>query len=144
MIMQRKTSVSGHVVGAIFGLLIFIVALASIYKNSSLVNRSIKAEGEVVGSKIVSSGKGHETISTISFIDKDGNTVQFQDHAVSHIPSIGDRLNVFYDPQNPQSALIDDGIYMWVGGIMMTLIGAMLLIGSWWGIKPKAVGNLSI
>ncbi len=144
MIIQRKTSVIACIVGAIFGLLIFIGGLASLYKISSLVNKSVKVYGEVVASKIIPSGKGYETMSTVSFSDENGNGVQFQDHMSSHAPSIGDKVNVFYEPQNPSNAQIDDGIYMWVGGIMMTLIGAMLMIASWWGIKPKAVGNLSI
>ena len=126
----------------LFGLILVIGGLGTVHDKVSLVNKSVKTNGQVIASKVVEDGYDssthrtrYKTISTISFVNKEGGSIQFQDNITSHIPNIGDKINILYDPQNPQAAVIDDGVYLWFSSVMMLFCGLILVISGGFGIR---------
>ena len=113
----------------IFGLFLILGSIISIYQ--TYAGKTERTEGQVIGSRVVESSHNshvtYTTYSNISFADKKGESIQFENHVISHIPKTGDIVNVIYDPQDPKNATVNDGIYLWITQVLTVLCFSIII-----------------
>lgn len=68
----------------------------------------------------------------VTFIARSGAAVRFRDRVGSNPPAyrVGEAVAVLYLPQDPGSAMIDRGIWNWIGPGIVLLAGVVLIISS--------------
>jgi hypothetical protein len=92
------------------------------------------AQGTVIGNERAdgsgSSGPTYHAI--VRFADAGGNAVRYRDEIGSNPPSfrVGETVRVYYDPQRPESALIDRGLWNWLLPLLVSLGGLLLFVAS--------------
>ena len=101
---------------------------------------SAVAEAEVVENraKQVYPGTGSRTLpytsyqAVVRFTDQQGQTVTYADKFGFSRPSfmVGQKVRIFYDPQNPQRAMIDRGPKNYVIPFVCGVFGGLMILGS--------------
>lgn len=140
---------SSVLAGAIF-LIVGVAALVGgIYwgvKTQRFVASASRASGTVIELERRQSGDDGPTYyPVIRFIDADGREVTFTSSTGSNPPSKreGDKVDVLYDPKNPNEAELNSFFALWFGPLMVgglfgtifPLVGVSVIIG---GIRQGA------
>ena len=98
------------------------------------------AEAEVVENRVkqVYPGTGSRTLpytsyqAVVRFTDQQGQTVTYADKFGFSRPSfmVGQKVRIFYDPQNPQHAMIDRGPKNYAIPFVCAVFGGLMILGS--------------
>ena len=98
------------------------------------------AEAEVVEnrSEQVYPGTGSRTLpytsyqAIVRFTDQQGQTVSYADKFGFNPPSftVGQKVRIFYDPQNPQHAMTDRGPKNYAIPFVCAVFGGLMILGS--------------
>src|SRR2546422_5323420 len=98
------------------------------------------AEAEVVENKSKENypGTGSRTLpftsyqAVVRFTDQQGQTVTYADKFGFSPPSfmVGQKVRIFYDPQNPQHAMIDRGPKNYAIPFVCAVFGGLMILGS--------------
>ena len=122
------------VVSLLFGLALLLGGGYFLERQRDFIARSVTAEGWVIENERVrgrsSSRSSYRAI--VRFTDQHGEPVVYHDRIAFNPPSfsVGQSVTVFYDPQNPQMAVIDRGAKNYlIPGIAFGL-GALITV-SW-------------
>jgi Protein of unknown function (DUF3592) len=91
------------------------------------------ADGRVVGGEW-SGGSGSSSPTyhaIIRFSDAGGRSITYRDDIGTNPPSfrIGETVRIYYDPERPENALIDRGLWNWLLPLLVALGGVLLLLG---------------
>ncbi|ABU59676.1 DUF3592 domain-containing protein [Roseiflexus castenholzii] len=95
----------------------------------------VKAQGAVVEvvSRTRTQGEKRSTLhyAVVEFRTANGETIRFEDTMGSNPPAyrVGDAVEVLYDPQTPQSAMIDSWWIWMPSTIVMVVGGSFAVIG---------------
>lgn len=91
------------------------------------------ADGRVIGGDWSGgSGSSRPTFhAVVQFSDANGRSVTYRDEIGTNPPSfrIGETVRIYYDPERPESALIDRGFWNWVLPMLVALGGFLALLG---------------
>ena len=148
----RSTNRIGGLLGGIMiliigsGVLFFGLQLRTWTQNE--IATMLPAEGRVV-QMVSRTNKGStQFYPIVEFRTAEGQTIRFQGRTGTNPPSyrVGDTVKVRYDPQTPQSAVIDSwelwlpsGIFIGVGGFfaligILTILNALAVLLKWGGL----------
>ena len=105
------------------------------------------AQGQVIenrGKEVYPQGDTRELQFTayqaiVRFSDQRGRAVTFADSISFNPPSfqVGQTVRVFYDPQQPQHAMIDRGQNNWVVPAIAGIFGGLMLLGGAQRLRRK-------
>lgn len=98
---------------------------------SAFLSGSTKAAGVVVG--LQASRRNSSYAPIVEFIDRNGEKVRFTSSVSSYPPSfeVGQKVEVFYRPNQPQQAQINDFVSLWLLSLILTSLGGVFaLIGA--------------
>lgn len=121
----------------IIGCLLLMVAVFLIIKQSAFVNHSQKTTGTVIGNAVSYSNDSNGNSSryyhaVVVFADQSGQAIKFQSTLGSGSPSyqVGETVEVLYDPDKPNDAEINSFISIWLGAIIVSILGVIFsLVG---------------
>ena len=149
----RKPS---HAIFTMFGLLSVVLLPLGVLTFSStysVVSRGLKAKGTVVGivtrDSTVSGSRGRTEsyAPTVSFVTQTGKAVTFESETASNPAShsVGDEVEVIYQPNDPQQAIINSFVHTWLlstlllgAGLFCAIITALTLF---WIIVSRRSGT---
>lgn len=121
-------------VSLLFGLTLLLGGGYFLERQREFIARSVSAQGRVIENERVrgrsSSRSSYRAI--VKFTDHHGEPVLYHDGIAFNPPSfhVGESVTIFYDPQNPQRAMIDRGAKNYlIPGIAFGLGGLITL--SW-------------
>jgi len=130
------------VVGLVVGLGLILGGGFFIHHNhlDQFILKPAVAEAEVVENKSKENypGTGSRTLpftsyqAVVRFTDQQGQTVTYADKFGFSPPSfmVGQKVRIFYDPQNPQRAMIDRGPKNYVIPCVCAVFGGLMILGS--------------
>lgn len=101
------------------------------------IQNGVPASGVVTGfdhKRSGSAGTGDLLYySLVSFKDASGSIVKFRDsHGSSHrMYKRGDKVDVLYDPRDPEDAIIDRGVLNWLISGVLFVFGILLFLASY-------------
>lgn len=148
----RKANAMNHIfrwVGAIFagvGAVLLIAAVVLLYRDSAFAHRAARAEGMVIDLARQVSRDDRQSrpsityTAVIEFIDKTERRHEFAERISANPPrfSVGQHVQVLYDPMHPANAAVDDfwgrkGVAAIIGGValIITTLGIVLLVIDW-------------
>ena len=126
-------------VALLFGLSLLLGGGYFLEQQREFIARSVAAEGQVIENERVqwtaNNGRGFSHTSyraIVRFTDQRGQAVLYHDKFAFNPPSFhaAQSVTIFYDPQNPQNAMIDRGAKNYlIPGIALAL-GALITL-SW-------------
>ncbi len=126
----RRCSIAGWV------LLVFVIPFGSgaivwCSKTRSFVEQATRTEGTVVRLAESSSSDGTTYCPVFTFEDRSGNPHTVESSVSSSPPShfVGEKVAVFYDPDDPDRAKIDSFIHLWLGPFVFGILAACALVG---------------
>ena len=96
----------------------------------SFLSAAVASEGRVVrNDEIESNGSSPSYHAVVLFTDRIGRRIEFRDPVGSSpaLYSTGDRVRVFYLPNEPGRSMIDRGVWNWLIAVLAALCGAILL-----------------
>lgn len=122
-----KAFVGGPLFLILFGLIFFGVGAGLTYRQRDLQARGIQAQGQVVSLAESCDEDGCSYSPVVRFQTRGGQSVTFESSYSSSPPSydIGERVTVYYLPDDPKTAIIEgEGqflriIFMIVGGVVV-------------------------
>jgi hypothetical protein len=126
-------------IGLIVGLIFLLGGGFWIHRNhlDQFVLKPAVAEGQVVENQQVDSYRHGVRSRTsyraiVQFTDRHGQSVKLPDWISFEPPAyyVGQRVNVFYDPQNSQSAMIDRGAKNYFLLVLFGGFGGLMVLGS--------------
>jgi hypothetical protein len=129
-----KAVVIAKVVFVTMGIGLLIGTLPLYMNTRALLDAASKAEGTVV--KIVTNrSPGSRDLSStplVHFVDQYGHTIEFKSNVGNGGEFlVGEKVEVLYDPTDPQHARINSFFQIWAGSLMMGgLGGGFFLIGA--------------
>ena len=104
------------------GLILIIGDLAFGYKTLQFVKNASSAEGVVTK---LYSGQYHPEVT---FMTQDEKEIRYPQNGLIKGYSLGDKVTVLYESQNPQVACIDTFRAIWGGHVMFLLLGIIFII----------------
>ncbi len=112
------------------GIIILIFGLFWSYDIAYLTSKGINTTGTIVDKKSHHSDGGWTYSPVVVFLAKNGTSVRFEDVTGSSSPSwhIGDKVEVKYDPLEPDNAIIDSGVFNFLGPIAILVFGLVASI----------------
>jgi hypothetical protein len=89
------------------------------------------AEGQVIGGDWGSGSSRSTWHASVRFSDAHGRTIIHRDEVGTNPPSfrVGESVRVYYDPEHPERALIDRGMWSRLVPALVALGGILLLLG---------------
>ena len=103
------------------------------YRTYDFSNRAIKVKGEVISVRSQYSGKGKTTVyKTVKFTPEGGKEVVVEVGGAGDAKK-GDKLELLYDPENPETAYEDNFMAIWM--LSFILFGSTLAFGIPWLIN---------
>lgn len=114
----------------IAGALLIVAAAVMYSQQAAFVERSWPAPGEVIGLE-PERGNVARAAPVIRFETSRGKAVRFRANMPIPWPKldIGDRVPVLYDPENPESAVVDRFWSVWPSVALPAAGGLLLMIG---------------
>jgi hypothetical protein len=120
-----------------FGGMAAVAGVTMMGDNLYLVQAGLRTTGVIVANEQVWTGRGgHKYDPVARFVARGGQTYVVRDTVGADPPEfrVGEKVTVYYDPQDPQRALIDSD-HLWllpvaflVGGTFFGLVGAWPLL----------------
>lgn len=106
-----------------------------LYRDMSLISANgVRTSGEIVriDSEYNSSAdsSGYTYYGVVAYRTDSGVEIEFRDNVGSSHPSFktGDQVDVMYNPQEPQDAIVDRGLLNWLPSVGLCLGGGLLLL----------------
>jgi Protein of unknown function (DUF3592) len=147
---SRNVQIDAATLGAVnraFGVVGLLVGLALLFGGAyfvhhahldeflGLIAKSQTAEGTVIENRPVASARTvpHTSYQAIvAFADQNGRPVMLPDQIAFSPPSfrVDQKVRVFYDPQNPQHAMIDRGRKNFIIPGICLVFGGLIVLGS--------------
>jgi hypothetical protein len=132
---NKKTILILGFIFALTGLIMLAVAIYSICTTFKFYSKGLKAQGQVTELN----RRGHGAYPTVQFYTKEGELITFYGKTASSPPSfsVGEHVEVVYNPNNPAQAVIHSFMEKWfvfIIGIIFTM--GFLPIGLFLLIKP--------
>lgn len=130
---QKKITASSKNSGiiAVIGLVFVIIGAYWAYDVKTLIDKAIRTNGTIVSQVSDRNSDGQIMYSAIVlFKPYKQDVVRFKESSSSSHPSwkIGDKVKVYYDPNNVSDAMIDNGVFNYLGQFAFVLLGALLLL----------------
>lgn len=124
------------------GLPFLAIGLTESYKAYRIVTTFVPAEGTVVDNDMAFSGDGVAYVPIVKFLTHDEELVRFTDSAGTYPAQydVGDRVDVFYNPEDVHDARIRTFGRLWFGPLWVTGIGllpSILALGVLWGMRRR-------
>ena len=125
-------------IGLVVGLVILLGGGWFIHRNhlDQFLLKSSVAEGQVVENQRVDSYRhgswsGSSYRAVVHFADHSGEIVKVQDWVSFKPPAfwVGQRVKIFYDPKNPQYAMIDRGPKNYLLLAIVCVFGGLMVLG---------------
>lgn len=140
---QKKSVSVGQSSGitAAIGLLLIIGGAYWTYDVKTLIDKAIRTNGTIVSQVSERNSEGQTMYrAVVQFRPYRQEAVQFKDSTSSSHPSwkVGDKVQVYYDPDNVDDAMVDGGLFNYLVQSIMLLVGAMLLLLSLWQYRQKS------
>jgi len=140
---KRRSNIIGSIACVIMGLLSLAFGCFMSIQVQRLESTGMHADAIVTH---VKTGAKNSKTATVAFQTTDGDNIQaqciFQMFVIRH--EKGDRVSVLYDPGDPDTVMIDNGIWNWdqpafglLGGIMLLGLAVLILRSQ---AKQKDVG----
>jgi len=130
---------------ALFGLLFVVLALFVIRPSTSVPEGWVTGQGRVVDEKLNTSGSSTVAYPVVEYADPQGRTYRVTSSVGSSFrASIGDSMEVAFDPANPAMARVTGGTasMAWLAfagfGAVFAALGGLLLLGT----MPVAPGQM--
>jgi Protein of unknown function (DUF3592) len=115
------------------GLVAVAIGLFIFFRTRAFLESAVSAEGTVKGhEERHSSDSGTTYVPVVEFTAADGRARRFTGSVASDPPAheVGERVQVKYDPSNPEEARIGGGINLWlVPGVLIAAGIAVLVAG---------------
>lgn len=110
----------------LFGLGLLAGAGVSCRRTVRFLQGAMEALGEVVEMREVRDSDGSSWMPVAEFTAPSGERVRFEAKVCSNPPKYksGDRVTVYYNPQNVREARIKSFIYLWLLPLLLGLMGA--------------------
>jgi uncharacterized membrane protein len=114
---------------SIIGIVVVIIGVSSSYKNRHRMTHWRLAEGVIIGPfEKFRNDAEDPAYPVIEFQDETGLAYSFQsDWTMSGLPGIGSKVQVLYDPQNPENAIYHTGYSTHFMPIMLILAGIAVI-----------------
>ncbi|MBZ0334217.1 DUF3592 domain-containing protein [Marinobacter sp. AL4B] len=117
---------------SIVGAALLVGAIILYNNTTSFLERSETAQGTVV--ELIRSRSSDSTsyYPVVRFTAAEGQPIEFRSNSGSNPPSYnrGEQVTVFYEPANPQDAMIDGFFSLWGGAVIAGILGSVFgLIG---------------
>jgi hypothetical protein len=127
---------------ALLGLVATAWGAVRIWRTKTFLDRAHKSPGRYVSTE--SRGWGEETAThmVVEFETADGRSIIFVTRtAAFFFPGrrVGEPVEVFYDPENPQKALVNRWPDTWGFGLLLAAAGIYMLLAVL-GVVPLGVG----
>jgi hypothetical protein len=110
-----------HVIALCLGLCLFATSVFLYYKTAYFVSNSVVTEG-IVERYAESTDEDDIPGAIIEFETSNGDIILFEDND-AQIPSIGEKLEVIYNPSNPSKARINRWLALWSLPLITFCIG---------------------
>lgn len=93
----------------------------------NLQTNGLRAEGEVVDFKISSDSDSTTYTAVFAFTSAQGESIRKKDSFGSSHPTLklGETVPILYDPQKPDNAIIDRGVWNWFLSALLAFIGVL-------------------
>lgn len=107
-----------------------------IERQREFIAKSVVAEGRVIENQREqwSDSKSSHTSyrAIVSFTDQRGQVITYRDKIAFNPPSftVGQSVQIFYDPQDPQRAMIDRGQKNYLIPVIACALGGLFILGS--------------
>jgi len=106
------------------------------YRQYDFLQSAVTAKGRVLEMVSRSRSKGKTSYAPkVSFKTAEGKTVEFTSKLSSSPPSygVGETVDVLYDPAEPQSAEVKGFLSLWLGPIVLSIMGSFMFFFSLFG-----------
>ena len=126
------------VVFIILGIPFLVFSTYSLLMSVNFVNRTVATEGTVVQHRILPGTDDygtHDYIPVVEFRTNEGQSITFEDGSVAI--SVGEKVQVRYNPSNPSDARIYSIINFWVGPSTFAVGSAVFSSIGLWGLINK-------
>jgi len=136
---KRTTSKKQHLFGIFIGSFLLIGSLYWANNTHDYVTSSTNIKGTIVGDHSSFSDGKVVHAAVVEFTPQEFGIQRFTSRVSSSSPSwnIGDSLNVLYDPENINNAMIDRGVWNYAIQIIMGLIAILVLLVSSYQYRKK-------
>lgn len=123
-------NISVAVIFIVLGLFFVGIAFYMYTDQTAFLAVSKTASGTVISNVSHSDDDGYTYSPVVSFTTKEGELKQFESNNASEPPAyhVGEKIEVLYDPANPDHAQINNFFESWLGCIILGFIGAMFSI----------------
>ncbi|MFC1665213.1 DUF3592 domain-containing protein [Pseudomonadota bacterium] len=133
---KRKSNIVGSIACVVFALLALAFGFSMSMQVQRMESIGIHADASVTG---VKTGAKNSKTAIVAFKTVDGVDIEskcmFMMFAIRH--KTGDQVAVLYDPSEPKTVMIDNGIWNWdqpafgiLGGLILFGL-AVLILRSW-------------
>lgn len=119
-----------------FGAVFLVIGLFTLRANLNLVRVGRHATGTVV-ELVRSRDKDGDVVyyPIVQYTPDNGDRVTFKSNVgSSHAPSVGEKVQIVYNPQNPKQAAIDTFTDLWLLPVVFTGIGGLIVVGAGAGV----------
>jgi hypothetical protein len=130
-------SIAPYIAWAI-GVLLIVLGIASFLRTRKFLASAVAVEGTVTDIEkrertVRRQGQTeHQTTyhPRISFTTKEGTAIEFIDKVGTSLPTyaVGGKVQVKYDPTNPQEARMATGFRLWLAPVLLTVIGVVAIV----------------
>ncbi|MBA3534445.1 MAG: DUF3592 domain-containing protein [Ardenticatenales bacterium] len=122
------------VIAGLVGMMMSLLGVWLFYRTKLFLARAIPAEGQYVDATWTTSmpSQQQSQVGTIAFQTADGQAIQFNGRLATPFESqkVGRTVRVLYDPANPEDALIDSFIEIWMPSVIFGGVGAGWLLAT--------------
>ncbi len=139
--MQEKHRKEMKIVGALtalfclIGIVLVVLGFRDYAKTRSFVSVAASTSGEVTGfekwePEVSTSERDSILYAVVVFETGEGREVRFQGPSQDGLAKYeeGDKVDVLYDPENPEDARIDSFLGLWFGATMFWVIGGGAIV----------------
>ncbi|KAF3888029.1 MULTISPECIES: DUF3592 domain-containing protein [Nostocales] len=131
--LQTYNSILASTALTCIGILVTTVGITTGLNNYSFVKKAISTQGTVINNLHDSTKSSNSYYPLVKFTARTGETVVFESKVGSSSPKYtkGDRVEILYQPQKPNAAMINTWIHLWFFPIIFSTTGSLsVLIGA--------------
>ena len=116
----------------LIGILLLALSFFFEQKTTAFIAKAVKADGVVSDMVRSYSNRSYSYAPVVRFVARDGKKIEFKSSVSSNPPSyrIGQKVTVFYDPENPQTAKINSFMSLWALPAVTGGVGTLFLLVS--------------
>ena len=140
IVQKRSVSKNANAVGAFIGAVVLGGALYWADHLHTYIEKAVRTHGTIVSQKSSTSDGSTTYAPIVEFTPYKSETIRFTSDISSSSPSwnVGDRVFVFYDPQNSSDAMMDRGWFSYFFQLILGFIGVIIFVVSSWQFWKKS------